>query len=363
MDIRQVRLVAVREHPELAALAIDAYSAWWSGGQRRDLYDDCVRHSLDTPSTLPRWYLLLAGDEAIGGAGMISNDFISRMDLWPWLCAVYVAEPYRGRRLAGRLICRVKADARAAGFEALYVATNLRGFYERYGFAEIGVGYHPWGEQSRLFKAPLPSLSERVQRVLADDVAVCDYDPRWPELFAAEKALLESLVPDGYFRRIEHFGSTAVPGLAAKPVIDLLLEVESLAAARVLLPPILEAEGYDYFWRPTFGNDGGPWYCWFIKRGEQGERLAHLHVVEKSFAGHWQRLQFRDYLREHPAVAQEYADLKRRLAAENGHDRVAYTDAKGDFIRRMTALACGVNPQAEDIDKRQPAQKDDDEKR
>lgn len=343
MDIGKVRLWSVRAHPELAPAAIDYFSARWSDGRQRALYDDCIRHCLDAPSSLPQWYLLMADEAIVGGAGMIPNDFISRMDLQPWLCALFVEEPYRGRHLAGRLIARSKADAVGMDCRALFVATYLRGFYERYGFRDIGVGYHPWGEQSRVYEVALETLTAKVQRVVAEDVAISDYDPRWPALFAAEKAFLETLLPAGFFRRIEHFGSTAVPGLAAKPVIDLLIEVASLAEARELLPPILEAEGYDSFWRPSFGNDGGPWYCWFIKRGPAGERLAHLHVVEKDFDEHWRRLKFRDYLRAHPEAARDYADLKRRLAAQNSTDRVAYTAAKGDFIRRLTALADGMS--------------------
>src|SRR5947209_15784859 len=108
------------------------------------------------------------------------------------------------------------------------------------------------------------TLAERVQRAVREDVAIVDYDCRWPEFFRREAAHLRSCIPEGLIRRIEHFGSTAVPGLAAKPIIDLLVEVSSLRTARTEIAPVLQAQGYDYFWRPSFGDDIPPWYAFFI---------------------------------------------------------------------------------------------------
>jgi GrpB-like predicted nucleotidyltransferase (UPF0157 family) len=139
---------------------------------------------------------------------------------------------------------------------------------------------------------------------------------------------------------VEHFGSTAVPGLAAKPIIDILVEVSDLDATRRLVAPILEAQGYDYFWRPTFGDDGPPFYAWFIKRDPVTRvRTHHIHMVEAHFAEHWDRLLFRDYLVEHPEIAKQYEELKRRAASEHSADRVAYTRAKADFIETVTEEA------------------------
>ena len=140
--------------------------------------------------------------------------------------------------------------------------------------------------------------------------------------------------------RVEHFGSTAVPGLSAKPIVDMLIEVTDLAQVRRVVVSILEAQGYEYFWRPTFGDDGEPFYAWFIKRDpDTGARTHHLHMVEGGFASHWERLLFRDYLIAHPLVAAEYDSLKRRLAGESGSDRVRYTEGKGEFIGRVMAEA------------------------
>src|SRR4051812_19227024 len=122
------------------------------------------------------------------------------------------------------------------------------------------------------------TLKERVQRAVREDVTIVPYDSRWPELFRQESAHLLSCLPTRLIRRIEHFGSTAVPGLAAQPIVDILIEVTSLRSARAEIAPILQAQGYDYFWRPTFGDDVPPWYPFFIKRIEGGIRTHHIHI-------------------------------------------------------------------------------------
>lgn len=175
------------------------------------------------------------------------------------------------------------------------------------------------------------ALKAKVARVVAEEVELAPYDPAWPAMFRAEEAHLRACLPGDVIGRIEHFGSTAVPGLMAKPVIDMLVETPSLERVRQVIPPILEAQGYDYFWRPTWGDDVGPFYCWFIKRGADGQRTHHIHIIERHFE-HWQRLKFRDYLIKHPETSRQYAELKQRLAADHRADRVAYTRAKGEFI-------------------------------
>jgi len=184
------------------------------------------------------------------------------------------------------------------------------------------------------------TLEQRVQRAVREQVAIVPYDPAWPLAFRCEQEHLRSCLPGELVRRIEHFGSTAVPGLAAKPVIDVLVEVTDLEATKARIVPVLEAQGYDYFWRPTDGDDGPPFYAWFIKRDpHSGSRTHHIHMVEREFTAHWDRLLFRDYLIEHPQVAREYETLKRRLAAEHRRDREAYTRGKTEFVLRVTAAA------------------------
>ena len=176
-------------------------------------------------------------------------------------------------------------------------------------------------------------IDDRVRRLVQEDVTIVPYDPAWPRSFAEEKAHLFAVLPAGLIRRVEHFGSTAVPGLAAKPIVDMLVEVTDLDTTRARIVPILESRGYEYLWRPTHGDEGPPFYAWFIKRDRTtGARTHHIHMVEAGFAEHWRRLTFRDYLIAHPEAAREYETLKYRLAADHPSDRVAYTRGKTAFI-------------------------------
>jgi GrpB-like predicted nucleotidyltransferase (UPF0157 family) len=138
----------------------------------------------------------------------------------------------------------------------------------------------------------------------------------------------------GTVRRIEHIGSTAVPGLDAKPIIDIQIGVESVDAARRDGVPSLEALGYGY-WADKSHREH-----LVLVRGlpPNGPRTHHVHIVSVESAD-WECVLFRDYLRAHPDEAAHYGALKRDLAVRFREDREAYTAAKGDYIRRITALA------------------------
>lgn len=182
------------------------------------------------------------------------------------------------------------------------------------------------------------TLAERVKRIIQEEIEIVPYDPAWPRLFAEEKHHLLSCLPHDLIKRIEHFGSTAIPNLAAKPIVDMLVEVTSLAETKSRIAPVLEAQGYDYFWRPTRGDHTPPFYAWFIKRDANGRRTHHIHMVERDFE-HWDALMFRDYLTARPDVAREYEILKLSLAHDHQKDRVAYTEGKTEFIQRITGAA------------------------
>ena len=184
----------------------------------------------------------------------------------------------------------------------------------------------------------MESLEKRIKRVVQEDVTISQYNPDWPQMFELEKEHLLSCLPNELIKRIEHFGSTAVPSLSAKPIIDMLVEITSLEETKQKIVPILEGQGYDYFWRPTFGDDTPPFYSWFIKRDSKGNRTHHIHMMENDFE-HWERLLFRNYLIKHPDVAQEYQDLKLRLSNDYPNDRIAYTNGKTEFIVRITKIA------------------------
>jgi GrpB-like predicted nucleotidyltransferase (UPF0157 family) len=184
----------------------------------------------------------------------------------------------------------------------------------------------------------MDNLKDRIMKAVQEDILISPYNPEWPRLFEKEKNHLLSCLPPDIVTRIEHFGSTAIPGLSAKPIIDILVEVSSLEETKEIVVPILTAQGYEYFWRPSFGDDVPPFYAWFIKRNEKKQRTHHLHMIERNF-DLWDRLFFRDYLIEHPEIAGEYESLKLRLAAAFPNDRSAYTEAKTEFVIKITGLA------------------------
>lgn len=185
----------------------------------------------------------------------------------------------------------------------------------------------------------METLEERIARLSREEIRIAPYDPQWPAQFRGECDHLRRCLPSELLGRIEHFGSTAIPGLAAKPIIDLLVEVADLEATKARIVPVLEAQGYDYLWRPAISvDDGLPFYAWFIKRNAAGARTHHIHMVEAHFT-QWDSLIFRDYLLAHPNIAQEYQELKLQLATAHPNDREAYTLGKSEFIGRVMKAA------------------------
>ncbi|MFA5204031.1 MAG: GNAT family N-acetyltransferase [Lentisphaeria bacterium] len=145
------RIISLRQHPEQVERFIGFFVRHW---QNEAVYRDCLTACLKASSPLPQWYLLVNhADETIGGAGLITNDFISRMDLWPWLCALFIEEPFRGHAFGSLLVRHARAEAARLGFDPLYLCTDHTGYYEKLGFEHIGNGVHPWGGHSRIYRA------------------------------------------------------------------------------------------------------------------------------------------------------------------------------------------------------------------
>lgn len=146
-----MEIISIKKSPEYKKIAIKYFQSKWASKNSMKVYDDCITNCITTSSPLPQWYLLMNGGEIIGCAGLITNDFISRMDLYPWVCAVCIEEEYRGNAYASFLLEQAKADAKLNGFSNLYLCTDHVGYYEKYGFKYIDTGYHPWGTSSRIY--------------------------------------------------------------------------------------------------------------------------------------------------------------------------------------------------------------------
>lgn len=168
-----------------------------------------------------------------------------------------------------------------------------------------------------------------------DEITLVDYDPAWPAQFAEEAARIRTALGDSVVVTVEHFGSTAVPGLSAKPITDLLVAVRSLPEAREQAVPALEALGYAY-WHENPASD-----CLFFVKGlpPNGPRTHHAHIVDAGEFSFIARLLFRNYLRADWEEARRYEDLKRRLSAAFPDDREAYTAGKTDYIDRVMQKA------------------------
>jgi len=172
-------------------------------------------------------------------------------------------------------------------------------------------------------------MSDSLHAAIHEEIRLRPYDPQWPVAFEAERQRLLSILPDAFIA-VEHIGSTAVAGLAAKPVVDILAGVASMAVADALSEPLL-ADGYT---TSTAFNAALTDRRWFM-RWADGRRTHHLHVVVHESAAWHERVRFRDALRSRPATAAGYAALKERLAREHPTDREAYTDAKSAFVRAV----------------------------
>jgi len=165
-------------------------------------------------------------------------------------------------------------------------------------------------------------------------VRIVNYDHQWIVLFTNEKRLIQDVIGH-IIVKIEHIGSTAVPKLGAKPIIDIIIAVNNLSDAKKCIGP-LKSIGYEYV--PEHENSM-PERRYFHKGKPPKEQHYHLHMVELA-SDFWKRhLLFRDYLRTHPEVAQEYFELKMRLATKYSSDREEYTEAKTSFIESVVSKA------------------------
>lgn len=169
-------------------------------------------------------------------------------------------------------------------------------------------------------------------------IALVDHDPSWHDRFLAQRDVLARLLRPWLAGAPAHVGSTAVPGLRAKPIIDILAPVRSLSEAGQAVA-VLEQDGW-LFW-PA---DPNRFYrLWFL-RPTPAARTHHLQIMQHDHPELRKLLLFRDVLRNDAAQRQAYAALKDRLAQEHRMDRDAYTDAKSDFVRRVLQAAGAAPP-------------------
>lgn len=162
-------------------------------------------------------------------------------------------------------------------------------------------------------------------------IEVVPYNSEWPAMFEAEKAVLQAALSPWLVGAIQHIGSTAVVGLSAKPVIDIMAPVASLRESEAAIPAATAA-GYLHH---TYRSEVMHWFC----KPSPAFRTHHLHLVPFESKLWAERLSFRDALRASPTLSREYCELKLRLAELHRTDRDAYTEAKAPFVQRVVSLS------------------------
>ena len=169
---------------------------------------------------------------------------------------------------------------------------------------------------------------------MADEpIVVVPYDPEWPHRFEAERALLERVLVPWLDGDIHHIGATSIPGLAAKPIIDMMAGVRDFEEARAAFEPLRD-QSYVYApHRPGIAHHFSKPSC------RLSEATHGLHLTKPGSDLWRERLAFREALRADPALAAEYEGLKLRLAQEHSQDAAAYTAGKRDFVARVLASA------------------------
>ncbi len=170
---------------------------------------------------------------------------------------------------------------------------------------------------------------------MADIIEIVAYDPTWPHRAQAEMINLQQILGKEDIVAIEHVGSTAVPNLPAKPIIDIQIAVKDLTAVKEDFIKNLASANYQFWYENPDDTR-----LFFVKGFPPlgSGRTHHLHIVA-SDSQHWhQKLFFRNYLRQHPDTAKEYAHLKQELASQYQSDREKYTEAKSVFIQAICQL-------------------------
>ncbi len=146
-----MEIIELKNRRDLLEAAVDFIWEQWGTEGNYSFYYNCMLHSLETESDLPRFYLALKDDKIIGSYAMLRNDLISRQDLTPWFACLYIIPEFRGNGLGNILLEHAREEARNKGYENLYLCTDLDGYYEKYGWEFLDKGYIFNGEPTKIY--------------------------------------------------------------------------------------------------------------------------------------------------------------------------------------------------------------------
>ncbi len=150
-----VDIVNVKEFSGGVEKAIDYIYGIWGSDKSYEYYHDAIIHSSEEGKNLPKFYLLIKEDEIIGCYALITNDFISRHDLFPWFACLYIDEGERGKELGNLMMEHAEREAKSSGYSFLYLTTDHAGYYEKYGWDRIEDAYEVDGTRARVYRKAL----------------------------------------------------------------------------------------------------------------------------------------------------------------------------------------------------------------
>lgn len=248
-----------------------------------------------------------------------------------YLHRLSVLPEFRRQGISKALVDAVEAHATELGKAKVTLIVRValpqnRAYYEKLGYAITEFDFHDGYTQFTSV-----SMAKILDAPNIRNVEVVPYNPEWPAQFAAEAALLRRVFGNQLLA-IHHIGSTSIPGMHAKPIIDMMpivLDIKRMYA----FDPTMLALGYEAL--GEFGLAGRRYY----RKGGHLHRSHHVHVYEAQHPEFERHLAFRDYMIAHPAEATIYSELKQRLAHQHPHDIYAYMDGKDALIKEMEAKA------------------------
>jgi len=145
-------IVNVQDYKNGLTEAVNYFYSKWGRTENYPFYLDAISHSSEPGKPLPRFYLLLKDEKVVGCYALLTNDLVSRQDLFPWLGCLFIEESDRGQQLGNMLMQHGIAEAGKLGFKTLYLTTDHDGYYEKYGWQRIEDCYDFWGNSSRIYQ-------------------------------------------------------------------------------------------------------------------------------------------------------------------------------------------------------------------
>jgi GNAT superfamily N-acetyltransferase len=146
-----MNIIEISERPDLIGKAVDYFWKCWGNNDNFKFYQDCILNSLDKKKSLPKFFILLNDNEIIGSYALVTNDMISRQDLYPWLACLFVNPDHRNKGIAELLLNHGLQETKNKGFDSLYLSSDLENFYEKKGWVHIANGYNIFDTEIKIY--------------------------------------------------------------------------------------------------------------------------------------------------------------------------------------------------------------------